>query len=290
MIINSSDRLFHIVNNTFLIVTSILMLLPVIHVLALSLSDSHFINTHEVYLWPKGFNFNAYEFVFGQAKLWRALGVTIYITVLGTAISLFFTMTISYSLSRTYMPARGLILKFILVTFIFSPALIPFFLVVREMQMLNTLWALMIPGALGAWAVFITKTFLQGLPGELFESARIDGCNEFGLFMRIALPMSLPVIATIGLFHAVGQWNSYFGAIIFIQDRVLYPIQMIVREIVVVGDINSNTDDYSGITELAPPEQLKAAVILFATVPILVVYPFIQKFFVKGAMLGSLKE
>lgn len=285
----NSDRTFHLLNNIFLVAISIVMLLPIIHILAVSLSATSFINLKNVYLWPKGFNLAAYEFIFMQQKLWRALGVSLYITVVGTAVALFFTMTISYALSKSYMPIRSLILKLILLTFIFSIGLIPFFLVVRELHMLNTLWALMVPNALGAWYVFITKTFFQALPEELFEAARMDGCNEFGLFARIALPMSLPVIATIGLFHSVAQWSSYFSAIIFIQDPALFPLQVIVRQIVLVGDISSNTDNYSMMVDTTP-EQLRAGIILFATIPILLVYPFVQKHFVKGAMLGSLKE
>jgi ABC-type glycerol-3-phosphate transport system permease component len=188
------------------------------------------------------------------------------------------------------MPARSLILKLILLTMIFSISLIPYFLVVRQMNMLNSLWALMIPNALGAWGVFVSKTFMQGLPSELFEAARIDGCSEFGLFARIAIPTSLPLIAAISLFHAVGQWNSYFSAIIFIQDKSLYPLQMLVREIVLVGDINSNMDNYSTVMNDTQPEQLKAALLLYAVLPIVAVYPFLQKYFVKGSMLGSLKE
>lgn len=285
----NSERIFHLLNNSFLVAVSILMLLPIIHILAISLSEAAFINQKGVYLWPRGFNLHAYEFIFMQERLWRALGVTLYITGVGTALALFFTMTISYALSRAYMPIRSLILKMILLTFIFSIGLIPFFLVVRELNMLNTLWALMIPNALGAWYVFITKTFFQALPEELFEAARMDGCSEFGLFARIALPVSLPVIATIGLFHSVGQWSSFFSAIIFIQDSALYPLQVIVRQIVLIGDISSNTDNYSMLQDTTP-KQLQSGVILFATIPILLVYPFIQKHFVKGATLGSLKE
>lgn len=285
----NSENLFHVLNNIFLTAVSIVMLLPIIHILAISLSDTVFINLKDVYLWPKGWNLGAYDFIFQQQRLWRALGVSLYITVVGTAIALFFTMTISYALSKSYMPIRSLVLKLILLTFIFSIGLIPFFLVVRELQMLNTLWSLMIPNALGAWYVFITKTFFQALPEELFEAARMDGCNEFGLFARIALPMSLPVIATIGLFHSVGQWSSYFSAIIFIQDPALYPLQVIVRQIVLIGDISANMDNYSSLSDTTP-KQLQAGIILFATIPIVLVYPFIQKHFVKGAMLGSLKE
>jgi ABC-type glycerol-3-phosphate transport system permease component len=199
-------------------------------------------------------------------------------------------MTISYALSKSYMPGRSFLLKFILLTFIFPVAMIPYFLVVKNLLLLDTLWALMLPSALGAWYVFITKTFFQGLPIELFEAGRIDGCNEFSLFIRIAIPTSLPVIATIGLFYAVNQWNSYFDAIIFIRDKSLYPIQMLVREIAIVGNMTDNMQDFSAVSNEVAQDQVIAGVIIFASLPIVLVYPFIQKYFNKGSMLGSLKE
>jgi len=285
-----SDRLFHALNHAMFVALGLIMLLPMVHLLALSLSSSRFIQFNEVYLWPKGFNLAGYEYIVGQERLWRAMGVSIYITVVGTAIALFFTLTLAYALSRSYMPGKGLILKLILVTFIFPVAMIPYFLVVKQLHLLDTLWSLMLPNALGAWYVFITKTFFQGLSNELFEAGRIDGCNEYALFWRIALPMSLPVIATIGLFYAVNQWNAYFDAIIFIRDQHMYPIQMLVREIAVVGNMTDNMEDFSRVAGEVSQKQVIAGVILFASFPIMLVYPFLQKYFVKGAMLGSLKE
>jgi putative aldouronate transport system permease protein len=285
-----SDRLFHLLNNMGLIFLSILMLLPLVHLLAISLSSNHYVGLNEVYLWPRGFNLISYTYIFGQERLWHALGVSVYITTIGTIIALFFTLTISYALSKSYMPGRSFLLKFILLTFIFPVAMIPYFLVVKNLLLLDTLWALMLPHALGAWYVFITKTFFQGLPIELFEAGRIDGCNEFSLFIRIAIPTSLPVIATIGLFYAVNQWNSYFDAIIFIRDKSLYPIQMLVREIAIVGNMTDNMQDFSAVSNEVAQDQVIAGVIIFASLPIVLVYPFIQKYFNKGSMLGSLKE
>ncbi|MBO9607057.1 MAG: carbohydrate ABC transporter permease [Paenibacillaceae bacterium] len=285
-----SDRLFQSLNNALFVVFSLLMLLPMFHLLALSLSSNRYIQMGAVYLWPKGFNLAAFEYIVGQERLWRALGVSIYITAVGTAIALFLTLTLSYALSRAYMPGKGLILKLILLTFIFPVAMIPYFLVVKQLHLLDTLWSLMLPNALGAWYVFITKTFFQGLSNELFEAGRIDGCNEYALFWRIAMPLSMPVVATIGLFYAVNQWNSYFDAIIFVRDQHLYPIQMLVREIAVVGNMTDNMEDFSKVAGEVNQKQVIAGVILFASFPIMLVYPFLQKYFVKGAMLGSLKE
>jgi putative aldouronate transport system permease protein len=205
---------------------------------------------------------------------------------------LFFITTIAYPLSRPHTPARKLILKGILVTFIFPVPLIPFYLVVKNLGMYDTLWALIIPGSLSAYYVFIAKTFFQGISNELFDAATIDGCGEIGTFLRIVLPLSTAVIATIALFHAVNTWNTYFHALIFIQNSRNRPIQIVLRNLVVEEDVDAmmmaTTDDVAATGYTT--EQIKAAIIVFGTVPILIVYPFLQKYFAKGAMLGSLKE
>ncbi|TNJ63787.1 carbohydrate ABC transporter permease [Paenibacillus hemerocallicola] len=265
------------------------MVAPMIHLLAVSFSSTEFVNAKQVYFWPRGLNFQVYDSIFQQKKLWKSLGVSVYITALGTLIALFFTSTIAYALSRPQMPARKLILRAVVLTFVFSVPLIPSYLLVRTLQMDNTLWALMIPGALGAFNIIIMKTFFQGLSAELFDAAQMDGCSEYGIFARIAIPLSMPVIATIALFHAVGQWNSYFSALIYIRTKDMYPLQVLLRNMVMEGQVQ----DSMSASEMASsftPEQMKAGVVLFATLPIVVVYPLLQRHFVKGAMLGSLKE
>ncbi|MFK7694573.1 carbohydrate ABC transporter permease [Paenibacillus sp. HJGM_3] len=282
-----SERLFQFLNALFFVVVGFLMLAPMLHVLAVSLSSTEFVDAGQVYLWPKGLTFFIYEHIFGQKTLWRALGVSVYITVLGTLIYLAFTSTLAYALSRPYMPKRALIMKGIVITFIFSVPLIPHFLIVHYLGMTNTLWALMIPGAIGAFGVILMKTFFQGISSEIFDAGYIDGCSEFGIFLRIAAPLSLPSFATMGLFHAVGQWNAYFGALIFIRSKELFPIQIVLRGMIV----NENSPDFKLLTDMhITPETLKSGIVIFATLPIIIVYPFLQKYFVKGAQLGSLKE
>lgn len=285
-----SERPFLTVNGFLFIIMSLLMVAPMIHIIALSLTSGKFAAVETIWFWPKGFTLEVYKKIFSQESLWQAMGITVYITVVGTLISLFFTTTIAYALSRPQMPFRKLILKGIIVTFIFSVPLIPHFLLVKDLGMYNTLWAVMIPNALGAFNVIIMKTFFQGLSKDVLDAAYIDGCSEYGIYARIALPLSLPSIATIALFHAVGEWNTYFSALIFINNKALYPLQILLRNLLVQDSFNSSL---SGMTEMLnnyTPAQIQAGVILFATVPILVVYPFIQKYFIKGAMLGSLKE
>ncbi|MDF2668029.1 MAG: transporter permease subunit, partial [Paenibacillus sp.] len=260
MVSNKTDRLFHTLNYTFFTVIGLAMVAPMIHLLAVSLSATEFANAKQVYFWPKGLNFQVYDYIFHQQRLWRSLGISVYITVLGTLIALFFTSTIAYSLSRSQMPARKLILRGIVLTFVFSIPLIPAYLLVRTLHMDNTLWALMIPGALSAFNIIIMKTFFQGLSAELFDAAQIDGCSEYGIFARIAIPLSMPVVATIALFHAVGQWNSYFSALIYIRTKDMYPLQVLLRNLVIEGQVQDSMSTPE-LASLYTPEQMKAGIV-----------------------------
>ncbi|WP_238177976.1 carbohydrate ABC transporter permease [Paenibacillus contaminans] len=285
---NRSNRIFQWVNGTFLAIAALTMVAPIIHLAAVSLSSSVYANAKLVYLWPKGFNLDVYKTILGMESLWRSMGVTITITVGGTLLYLFFTSTMAYGLSRPNAPARGLIMKFVLITFIFTSPLIPGYLVIRSLGLENTLWVLMLPGAINAFGVIIMRTFFQGLSSELFDAGKMDGCGEFRLYARIAMPLSMAVNATLALFQAVTLWNSYFSALIFIRSKDLYPLQILLRSLIIEDDSVLNKP--SGDLLAATPEMMKAGIILFATLPILLVYPFLQKYFVKGALLGSVKE
>ncbi|MGZ9584907.1 carbohydrate ABC transporter permease [Paenibacillus marinisediminis] len=286
-----SDKIFQWINGTFFILLCFTMIAPIIHLLAVSLSDPVYANNKMVMLWPKGFQLDVYKSLFAMKDMWRSMGVSVYITIMGTVLCLILTSTLAFALTRPMMPGRKLITKLILFTFIFPVPLIPNYLVIKSLGMIDSLWALIIPGALGAYNVFIMKTFFQGIPSELVDAMKIDGCGEFGVYTRLVMPLSLPVLATIALFHSVGTWNSYFGALIYLRSVDLYPLQLKLRNMVVTSSADSGLDAVavsSGI--LQSPETIKAAAILFTTIPILIVYPFLQKYFVKGAMLGSLKE
>ncbi|MBO9605099.1 MAG: carbohydrate ABC transporter permease [Paenibacillaceae bacterium] len=266
------------------------MIMPMIHLLAVSLSSPLYAAAKLVGLWPRGFNVRVYESILGSWQMWRSLGVSVYITLMGTLLTLLLCSSLAFSLSRPAMKGRRFLLRGIIVTFIFTIPLIPGYLVVRGLGMENTLWALIVPGAVGAFYIIIMKTFFQGLSPELMDAAKIDGCSEFGNYVRIVLPLSKAVLATIALYHAVGQWNSYFSALIFIRTRTLLPLQIILREFVQQdGAVNMQTSIPELLTA-STPEMIKAGAIIFGTLPILVVYPFLQKYFVKGATLGSLKE
>ncbi|UVI29395.1 carbohydrate ABC transporter permease [Paenibacillus spongiae] len=286
-----SERTFQWVNGVFFILLCFSMIAPILHLLAVSLSSTVYANSRLVVLWPKGFQVSVYETLFGMREMWKGMGVSVYITLMGTFLCLVFTSSLAYSLTRPQMPCRRIITRLILFTFIFSVPLIPSYLVVKSLGMINSLWSLIIPGALGAYNVFIMKTFFQGISSELIDAMKIDGSGEFGVYARLVLPLSAPVLATIALFHSVGTWNAYFGALIYIRDKSLFPLQLLLKNLISSSSADNGLDAigiHSGVT--TSPETLKAAAILFTTVPILIVYPFLQRYFVKGAMLGSLKE
>lgn len=293
VVTNKSEKLFQTVNNLFFLLVSLSMIAPLVHLLAVSLSAPSYVNMKKVYFWPKGLNGDVYETLFGLSSLWRSMGVSALITVAGTLITLYLGSTLAFTLSRPQMKGRNVILTAIVITFIFTVPLIPTYLLVTALGMKNTLWAIMVPNALSAFYILIMKSFFEGVSVEVFESAKIDGCSELGIYFRMVLPLSKAVLATIALFHAVYQWNSYFHALVFISKPVLYPMQIILRNMV-VNDMAQSTlnalDQAGETTRLTTPEMVKAGTILFATIPIIIVYPFIQRYFVKGAMLGAVKE
>lgn len=288
-----TDRVFPVVNGFLLLMAALSMIAPLVHLLAVSLSDPVYANAKLVTFWPKGTQFNTYREIFALEPLWRSFAVTIYLCVVGTLIFLALTTSMAYGLSRPKTPVRSWILKGMLITFVFTSPLIPNYMLIRSLGMENTLWALMVPGALGTFAVIIMKTFFQGISAELFDAAKIDGSSEYGIYAKLAVPLSMPVIATLSLFHIVGLWNSYFSAIIYIRDKDLFPLQVVLRNLIILGTVQSEVTSAGAAIDIgtpATPEQLKAGIILVATLPILCVYPFLQKYFVKGSMLGSLKE
>ena len=222
----------------------------------------------------------------------QAFGNSIFITVCGTLINLFFTVTMAYALSKTRLRGRNFFLNMVLVSMFFSGGMIPGYIVNASwLHLRDTYWAVLLPGAISAYNMMIVKNFFQGIPQELEESASLDGCTDIGILLKIVLPLSLPVLATFGLFYAVGHWNAYFGAMIYMTNsREKWPLQVLLREIIIMA--NATAGDMSNLDPdfVQPPEQsIKMAVIVVSTVPIMCVYPFLQKYFVKGVMVGALK-
>ncbi|MDR2096808.1 MAG: carbohydrate ABC transporter permease [Treponema sp.] len=285
--------IFEIFNYFFMIFICVIMIYPFLFVLAASLSSSSHVARGMVGIIPKGFNLNAYEEVFKYKYIWTGYRNTILYTVCGTAINLFMTVCGAYPLSRKQFYGRGFFTFFIALTMFFSGGLIPTYLIMRSYKLLNTFWVMILPGAVSTWNMIIMRTFFQNLPVELEEAAIIDGCSDVGVLAKIVLPLSTASIMTIGMFYAVGHWNSWFNAFIYLRDYDRYPLQLFLRLIVLLNQVNDITAGQSAVItenmENVISDTIKYSVIIVAAAPILCVYPFIQKYFVKGVMVGSIK-
>lgn len=279
---------FDVLNALILMGVVTACLYPFIYMLAVSLSDSASIASGTVWLWPKGFNWDMYRYVFEDGRVLKGYKNTLIYVVLGTAISLMVTALGAYSLSKTKLVMGKPILMLIVFTMFFNGGMIPTFLVVKELGFVNTVWGMVLPGAVGTWNLLIMRTFFMGMPQELEESGKIDGLSEVGIFFRIVLPLSKPVLATIGLYYAVGMWNNFMGPLLYLRDADLQPLQVILRNIVLSGQFTGTDGPVVGDIVVVE-DGLKFATIMVSTVPILLVYPFIQKYFVKGALIGSVK-
>lgn len=283
-----SRILFQCINYTILIICMIVALYPVLYVLAASLSSYAFLAQGKVGIIPMGFNLEAYKRVLAYPMIGRSYLNTIFYTVAGTSLSLLLSIFGAYPLSRKYFPGKNFLTKVVVVAMLFSAGMIPTFLVVRGLGLYNTVWAILLPTALSSFNLIILKTFFEQIPYEMEESAALDGCNHLQTLFIIILPLAVPGLVTIGLFYAVSQWNSYFPAMIYLRDRELVPIQIILRDIVIQNQTNDLAIDLAkGADQVS--ESIKYATIMVATIPIMCVYPFVQKYFIKGVMIGSVK-
>ncbi|WP_214626723.1 carbohydrate ABC transporter permease [Paenibacillus agaridevorans] len=284
----ASGRVFAAVNYTLLAIIALVTVLPFLHVVAGSFTTSAEMAVKKFILFPTVWSFDAYKFIFSTNTIFRAMGVSVGITAFGTLFSMLLTALMAYGLSRRDLDGRRGIMFLVVFTMLFSGGLIPTFLVVRELGMIDSYLALIVPTSISAFNLIIMRNFFQNIPEGLEESAKIDGCSDFGILFRIVLPLSMPAIATLSLFYAVTYWNTYLSAILYLNDSLKWPIQVLLRQIVVLAsgmDYSSDLD-----STVPPPDQtIKMAVIVVATLPILLVYPFLQKHFAKGAMLGSIK-
>ncbi len=282
------DVIGDIVIYALLTVLAIVMVVPFIYVIAASFAPEYEIQTRPLFLIPNHPTVDAYKRILDPndmgTRVFRSLGISVIVTVVGTIINLFFTTTMAYGLSRSGLIGKGPILKMVLFTMVFGGGMIPLFLVVRALGMYDTYAALILPGAISAYNMLIVRNFFMDLPAGLEEAASIDGCTDIGIFVKIALPLSLPVLATFGLFYAVGHWNNYFGALLYLNDQNKYPFQLVLRNIVMQSQ-ETQTDPNA----LIPEDTMKMAVIVIGTVPILIVYPFLQKHFAAGVMVGAIK-
>ncbi len=290
------DRIFQACVYLFLILALVIVLYPLIYIISASISDPQAVNSGEMLLFPKGITFEGYKTIFENQSIWRGYANTIFYTALGTSINLIVTIPCAYALSRQDFAGKKFFTKFMLVTMFLSGGLIPTYLIIKNLGMVNTIWAMVIPNAASVYNIVVTRTFFQStIPRELEEAAIIDGCSDIKMFIKVILPLSLPIIAVMALFYGVGHWNSYFNALIYLSDRAMYPLQMVLREILVLQDLASNsTGMNSSMAEFMYSKQqlvqvIQYGVMIVSTLPIIIVYPFLQKYFVKGMMVGSIK-
>lgn len=285
-------KIFDIWNVCFFVFMSIIMLFPFWNVLTTS-----FVGIGEFYatpliLWPKEPTMEAYKFIFSSDKMLRTFGVTIFVTVVGTIYNISITSAIAYALSKTYLPGRNVILVILTFTMFFSGGLIPYYLLIRQLGLMETIWVMILPSGVNIWNFVVMKSFFSELPESLEESAKIDGANDIVILIRIVLPLSLPLLATFSLFAAVGYWNTWYNAMIFIQDRKLHPLQLVLRQMLVDNNLPPEMQTKFIKEDVDSPlfdEGLKMAAVVVATVPILFLYPWLQKYFEKGVMIGSIK-
>lgn len=288
--ITKGERVFNLFNTLIMIIIIVITIYPFWHIIVTSLSGIEM--SSGLIFWPKKFTIDAYKSILSYDMLWSGYKNTIFRCLLGTTLSVFFTVLTAYPLSKKELPFRNGITNYILFTMMFGGGMIPSYLLVKDLGMLNTIWALVIPGMIGGYNIFIVRNFLKSIPASLEESALIDGAGWLRIWVSIVVPLSKPVIATIGLWSFVGHWNAWFDAMIYIQDPRKSVLQIILRRITIENnpqDMNqlmesmSNVNSFSGKT-------IEAAIIVVSIVPMLIIYPFLQKYFVKGIMIGSVKE
>ncbi|GIO58129.1 MULTISPECIES: carbohydrate ABC transporter permease [Paenibacillus] len=288
------DRISGALIYAALAVILVLVLYPLIYVLSASVSEPSAVIEGRMWLFPVDLTFTGYNKIFHNEEVLIGYRNTILYTVVGTAINLFMTTAAAYPLSRKDFAGRGVITAILVFTMFFSGGLIPTYLLIKSLHMINTIWALILPGAVSVYNIIIMRTFFQmSIPPELQEAAAIDGCGNLQTLWRIVLPLSMPILAVMVLFYSVGHWNSYFNALIYLSERSKFPLQLFLREILVKGEVDNMVQGGAAMIgqdqQILDAEIIKYAMVVVANVPIFLLYPFLQKYFVKGIMIGAIK-
>lgn len=285
MVTGTADKWFNSVVYLILAAVAAVSIFPLLYVVSMSLTPySEVVKNGGFVIIPRSLSFEAYNRIFADPALGRSMLVTVFVTVVGTAVNLLLTTVAAYPLSRRKLKGRSFFLLFIVITMLFNGGLIPTYLIVQSLGLLDSVWALIVPGAIATFNVLVMKSFFENLPEELFESARIDGAQEFRILWQIVLPLSVPSVLTVGLFYMVGHWNSFFSAVLYITDRDLYPLQVVIRNMLLLTQSNELQAEVT-----VPTAAMQMAAVIAGSLPIIVVYPFIQKHFTKGMLLGAIK-
>ena len=289
--ITRGEKVYYFVVNLLLAIFFVLILAPMINVVASSFSDADAVGRGEVLLWPVSPTLEGYKAVFTYKGIWRAYGMTIFYTVAGTALALAFTLSAAYPLARRNLPYKGPVVFLFMFTMLFSGGMIPGYILLKNLKMLDTVWCMMIPGLISTYNLIVCRTFMQGIPVDIEEAAKIDGCSDFRYFFSMVLPLSTTVIAVLSLYYAVGIWNDYFNAWLYLTDSKYYPLQLILRTILIQNsfDPESVTTEDNILGNKSLQDLLKYSLIIVSSVPVLVAYPFVKRFFMKGVMIGAVK-
>ncbi len=281
-----AGRAFDVLNIVLLTGVGLVAILPFVYVLAGSFATELEITTRPFFLWPNDFTTTSYESILSSDVIVRAFVTTVAVTFVGTLVQLALTVTMAYPLSKVDLPGRRTMLSLVIFTMVFSAGMIPTFLVVKDLGLLDSYWALILPMAINPFSLIIIKNFFQQLPQELEESAKIDGANELQVLRHVVIPLSKPVLATFALFYAVGIWNDYLSPLLYLSDTGKWTLQMILRQVTAAASLSA--DELN--SDVPPPAQgIKFAVVIIATIPVLLAYPFLQKHFAKGMLIGSVK-
>lgn len=289
-----ADKFFVGFNVTFLTLLTIAMLYPLIYVLSCSFSSAESLVKGQVFIIPVNFSLDGYTAVFNTKQVWQGYLNSIIYTVTGTIVGVVVTIIGSFVLSRKEFPLRVFVTVLFMITMFFSGGLLPLYILIKTLGMYNTIWAIILPGGFSVWLSIIGRTFIKSsIPEELFEATSLDGGNYFQYFVQVVLPLSKPILAVLALNFAVGQWNSYFSALLFLKDDSKYPLQIVLRNIIIANIFDANSLNSVDVTDAMKRqylvELLKYSLIIISSIPLLAVYPFIQRYFIKGVMIGSIK-
>ncbi len=290
---SKDDKVFNFFNMMFLVIACLIVLYPLYFIIIASISDPNAVYEGNVIWLPQNPSLDGYNELFKDSSIWTGYLNTIIYTVSGTIISVFCTICGAYALSRKTLPFGKLLMFMITFTMFFSGGLIPTYLTVQQLGMLDSIWAIIIPTAIGPWFFIIARTFFQtSIPNELYEAAHIDGCSEFKLYTKIVLPLSTTIIAVMVLFYGVNMWNSYFLPMIYLSEESMFPLQLVLRNLLIQNELSASMmtgDATSFVEQQRVADQIKYGAIIVSTLPVLVIYPFVQKHFAKGVLVGSVK-
>ena len=285
------DRVYYAIVYFVLLLLALIVVYPLYFVVIASFSSADAVLAGKVYLFPVDIDFTGYIRCFERTDIWIGYGNTIWYTLAYTILSVVFTVTAAWALSRKTLPFRKFFMIFFTITMFFGGGLIPFYKVVSDLGMLDSPLSIILPGTVSAWNLFMAKTFFQtGVPDSIIEAAELDGANRLRLFVSVILPLSMPIVAVLALYYAVGQWNSYFNAMIFLQDANLFPLQLVLKEILTASESTTGGSGETILEQFRLANQLKYVTVIISSLPVFCLYPFVQKFFAQGVMVGSLKD